>query len=932
MRRLHVGFPVFSLALFGAVGADAQNANTSPAAATAPPEVEEVTITGTRIMRAGFDAPTPLTTLSSAQLAQANPGGPVDALRQLPVLAFSTGPRGSNGSAGAGGSFLNLRNLGGNNTLVLLDGKRFVPTTGNGTVDISMFPMALMERTEIVTGGASAAYGSDAVSGVVNFILDKNFKGFKATAQGGVSTFGDDKESTVSVAFGTSFADGQGHLLFSGEHYKSAGIYTWLDRPLGQRSCAVINNPGGATLRTFACDVRSSQANFTGIISSPGSFKGTTFDNDGNPIPFNYGSLVSSTTMVGGDGIKPQFLPLAAPVIRNVLYARPSWKFTDNVTGYLEGNYGESNYQYQVGSYDQNLGATALTIKSDNAYLANSLRTAMAAKGVTSLTLNKYFADLPRSWIQNLNQTTRGVAGLEGKLGSWTWDAHYEHGENRNKTIANYDENLNNMALAADAVVNPANGQIVCRSTLTNPTNGCQPFNVMGNAGIAPPSDGTGANNVTAAQLAYLTGTDWLHAKVKQDNAAVNFNGEPFSIWAGPVSVATGVEWRKESINQTVSPDGSIINTASGVPGPFRVGNYQAQAGSFHATEGYVETVAPLLKELPFVKSLDFNGAVRLTKYSTSGNALTWKAALSWTMTDDIRVRATRSRDERAPNLTELYSGAVANHNSIIDYPTGPTVVNAQALVYTAGNPNLKPEVANTTTIGLVLQPHWIPEWQTSIDAYHIAIDSAIVSLSGQEIVRQCGLGNAADCADILRDPAGNLFAVINSPQNVQSLLTTGVDIESSYRFALNNLSSILNGDISFRALANYVSKFETRTLGVKTVNLAGQLDHPTTRITAQMQYTNGPWSYFIQARYSGWGYYDKTTAATDLPQKKIGGQTPIDMNLAYDLPMPGAAGVQVYLNVTDVFNVLPPNFTSSTLNNYDPIGRFYRLGVHVNL
>ena len=233
MRRLHVGFPVFSLALFGAVGADAQNANTSPAAATAPPEVEEVTITGTRIMRAGFDAPTPLTTLSSAQLAQANPGGPVDALRQLPVLAFSTGPRGSNGSAGAGGSFLNLRNLGGNNTLVLLDGKRFVPTTGNGTVDISMFPMALMERTEIVTGGASAAYGSDAVSGVVNFILDRNFKGFKATAQGGVSTFGDDKESTVSVAFGTSFADGQGHLLFSGEHYKSAGIYTWLDRPLG---------------------------------------------------------------------------------------------------------------------------------------------------------------------------------------------------------------------------------------------------------------------------------------------------------------------------------------------------------------------------------------------------------------------------------------------------------------------------------------------------------------------------------------------------------------------------------------------------------------------------------------------------------------------------------------------------------------------------
>jgi iron complex outermembrane recepter protein len=932
MRRLHVGFPVFSLAIFGAVDVHAQSADPSPAATDSSSAVEEVTITGTRIIRAGYDAPTPLTTLSATELAEANPGGPVDALRQLPVLAYSTGPRGSTGSAGSGGSFLNLRNLGANNTLVLLDGKRFVPTTGSGTVDISMFPMALVERTEIVTGGASAAYGSDAVSGVVNFILDKKFKGFKATAQGGVTTFADDKESTFSMAFGTPFADGRGHLLFSGEHYKSAGVYSLLDRPMGQNSCAPISNPGGATARTFACDVRSSQANFTGIISSPSAFKGTTFDDNGNPIPFNYGSLVSSTTMVGGDGIKPQFLPLAVPIDRNVLYTRGSWKLTDSVTGYLEGNFGESNYEYQIGSYDQNLGSTALTIHSDNAYLSDSLSAAMAAKGVTSLTLNKYFADLPRTWIQNLNQTARGVAGFEGTLGNWTWDTHYEHGENHNKTIANYDENLNHMTLAADAVVNPVTGQIVCRSTLTNPTNGCLPFNVMGNAGIAAPADGTGVNTVTAAQLAYLTGTDWLHAVVKQDNAAVNFNGEPFAIWAGPVSLATGAEWRKESINQTVSPDGLITNTASGVPGPFRVGNYQAQAGSLHATEGYVETVAPLLKDFPLVKSLDFNGAVRLTDYSTSGKAFTWKGALSWTITDDIRMRATRSRDERAPNLTELYSGAVANHSSIIDYPKGPTVVNAQTLIYTAGNPNLKPEVGNTTTVGFVLQPRWIPDWQTSIDYYHIAISDAIVSLSGQQIVQQCALGNTADCAAILRDSAGNLFAVTNSPQNVQSLLTTGIDIESSYRFSLHDLNSSLNGDITLRALANYVSKFETETLGVTTVNLAGEIDHPTTRWTAQVQYTNAPWTFFIQARYSGWGYYDKTTVATDLPQLKIGGQTPIDINLTYDLPLQGSAGVQVYLNITDVFNVLPPNYSGNALNNYDPLGRFYRLGVHVNL
>lgn len=147
------------------------------------PNLEEVTVTGTRVVREGFDAPTPLTSLSSDQLSAANPGGPVDALRQLPILAFSTGPRGATGSRGEGGSFLNLRNLGANRTLVLLDGKRFVPTSGSGNVDISLFPTALIERLEIVTGGASAAYGSDAVTGVVNFILDRNFTGFKASAQ-----------------------------------------------------------------------------------------------------------------------------------------------------------------------------------------------------------------------------------------------------------------------------------------------------------------------------------------------------------------------------------------------------------------------------------------------------------------------------------------------------------------------------------------------------------------------------------------------------------------------------------------------------------------------------------------------------------------------------------------------------------------------------
>lgn len=929
MRRLLlIGLSVVGSSGLGIAAAYAQNAE-GPTQTNVKAEgdsLEEVTVTGTRVARAGFDAPTPLTSLSTDQLAAANPGGPVDALRQLPILAFSNGPRGATGSKGDGGSFLNLRNLGANRTLVLLDGKRFVPTSGSGNVDISLFPTALIDRLEIVTGGASAAYGSDAMTGVVNFILDRKFTGIKASAQGGISTFDDDEESKFSLAYGTEFADGRGHLLLSGERYRSEGVYSLLDRPGGQKSCAPITNPGGATARTFACDVRSSQANFTGIVTGgPAALRGTTFDNNGNPTTFNFGSLVSSSTMVGGDGLKPQFLPTAVPVDRDVYFARASWDFSDNLLGYAEVTYGNSDYEYQIGSFSQNLGATAIRIRPDNPYLAPSLRAAM---GTNTITISKYFANLPRTWIQNLNETTRAVAGLEGRIGNWNWDAHFEHGVNRNETIATYDENLNHMTLAADAVVNPANGQIVCRSTLTNPGNGCVPFNVMGNGGVAPRTDGRGQFGVTEAQLNYLTGTDWLHARVEEENAAVNLSGEPFSIWAGPVSLATGAEWRSESIDQSVAPEGLVLNDVSGDPGPFRVGNYQGQNGSFDVLEGYVETIAPLLRDLPFVKNLDFNGAVRVTDYSTSGSAVTWKAALSWSLNDSVRVRATRSRDQRSPNLTELFSGAVAGHNNIIDYPTSPTAVNPQALVYTRGNPDLEPESGNTTTLGVVYQPEWASNWQTSVDGYRIEISDAIVSIGAQELVRQCSLGNTAYCAAIIRDSAGNLYGVNNTPQNVQSLLTTGVDIESSYQFALQDVTSWLQGNVSLRALGYYVDTYETETLGVTTINQAGQLDHPRFRWTAQVAYAEGPWSTFVQARYSGKGYFDKRTAPTDLPQLEIGGQTLIDTNVAFELPMANGNS-SVYLNVTNVFNDLPPPFTGSG-QNYDPIGRFYRVGVKV--
>jgi iron complex outermembrane receptor protein len=890
-------------------------------AQTAGGEVENVEVTASRISRAGFDAPTPVTSLSTEQLLAAAPADPVDALRELPILASTTGPVGSTGSQGNTGTYLNLRRLGANNTLVLLDGNRFVPTTTNGTVDTALFPELLINRVDVVTGGASADYGSDAVAGVVNFHLDTEFTGLKGSIQGGVSTYGDSQEFKGALAYGTTFGGGKGHLVLAGEFFNNTGIYDVLSRPLANRSCVPIAATGGPTARTFACNVTDSQANFAGIISGPAAFKGITFDANGQPVPFQYGTQTTSTTMIGGAGIKPYNgidYPGAVPLQRQNLYARASWDLGSDTTVYVEGLYGAAVSNYQIGSINTNTGNYAFTVNQDNAYLPASLKTSMVAQGVKTLTDQRFDTDAPRTQMGNKNYTERLVAGISGRFGDWTWKSHYEHGENQNKLVANYDQNYTNYALAADAVVNPANGSIVCRSTLTNSTNGCVPINIFGPG-----------QPLTAAQLAYVTYPDSEQTNTTEDDVTFDVNGDPFSLWAGPVSLASGVEWRREAFRETADPASAGLNTITGLPGPFRLGNYVAGSGSFQVAEGYIETVVPLIKNVPFIQNLDFNGAVRLTNYSTRGNVFTWKAGLSYAVNDDLRFRATQSRDVRAGTLNELYATQSGGHGTVIDYVKGPGVSDNNIPTYTTGNPNLAPEVAETTTLGVVYQPSWAPGFQMSMDGYRINISNAITSLSASQTAQACSLGNADACSHIVRDASTNIVAVYSGPENAQAIDTEGVDFEASYGFALADVWEPLDGQIRLRGLANYVSQFETKLLTNPIVNTAGSIVNPMWRETVQVYYDNGPWSLLLQTRNTGDGFYDKSTARTDLVQYKVGAQWLVDVNVSYDLPGVGA-GWTAFVNVQDLFNDQPPPFSSTSLYNvtdYDFVGRMFRVG-----
>jgi iron complex outermembrane receptor protein len=509
----------------------------APARDTGP--VGEIVVTGSRVARAGFTAPTPVTVIQQEML-KAQPLLS-DSLKELPTLQATTGPaQQRNGIPGAGKAQLNLRNLGIARTLVLLDGKRFVTAGDTGAPDVSQFPASLVDRVDVVTGGASAAYGSDAVAGVVNFVLNKKFQGLKGSVEGGLSQRGDNANNDENIAFGTGWGpNNRGHLLLSYEHSNFAAMQS-RDRDFTSLGVGYVTFPGQTPLRRVLVNVRHSDADTGGLVVT-GPLKGLTFGAGGAPRQFVYGSNVTSVNMVGGEGPISLLGPnmgIGTPLTRDITFGRVSYDVAPDWNLYSELNWGvnkvlvHGGYNYATGS------STAPLVTLDNPYLPASVRAQMVALGQQSFRVNKIFADLPDFNPNVTTGTIRSVVGVDGKIGIWTTQAYFTYGV----SDAHYhvEGMLNNVNFyqAVDAVRNPA-GAIVCRSTLTSPNNGCVPYNVLG-------TDGN-----SKAAIDYVTGTVMYRQYVTQGAGGLSFSGEPFKLPAGPVSVAFGIEARRETLQTT---------------------------------------------------------------------------------------------------------------------------------------------------------------------------------------------------------------------------------------------------------------------------------------------------------------------------------------------------------------------------------------------
>ncbi|HUD95889.1 TonB-dependent receptor plug domain-containing protein [Sphingobium sp.] len=940
-RQHGFGLAMTALALVHGASALAQDAAAPQQGAEAAP-VDQIVVTGTRIVRDGFQSPTPLTVMTQEDIQNQSPTNNIaDFVNQIPALAGSTRPSNSRlaiSSGLAGINTMNLRNLGEVRTLVLLDGRRSVGSTITGLVDINTFPQSLVKSVEIVTGGASAAYGSDAVAGVVNYVLDKKFEGFKIDADTGITDKGDGFNYSFSGAIGKSFAGGRGHILVAGEYAHRDGIFE-VDRDWNQQGYRTLVNPNytatnGQPQNLVVRGAGTWNATPGSIIRSQTggatTLRGTYFDQGGIARQYQFGSLTDTSQTVGGDwqiNDTSRRIGLDATDDRRGVFGRLSYELAD----WLEV-YGEASYNWNKTLFNAGPQAATFTLTGDNAYLQQALGSA-ALVGVTSVSLGTSAADLPYRKNNSTRETQRYTIGAGGEFQMFgnkaVWDAYAQYGQTDTHELLRDIMNTSRMTLATDAVFAPADnalgvaaGTIVCRPTLTDVTNGCIPLNRLG-VGVANP-----------AAVDWVMGDPYRDQKFKQTVAGVNLSMTPFATWAGDVSVAVGGEYRKEEVSGFVPTE-----YQSG----WSVGNFRPTFGSYNVKEAYLETVIPL------GLGAEFNGAARVTDYSTSGTVETWKAGLTWQPIEDIRLRGTRSRDIRAPNLNELFQSGTSRTNTFSTASAYGRFAGATFRELTTGNLALKPEKADTLTLGAVLQPRFLPGFSFSVDWFRTKVKDAIAQFFADDIAQRCTEGLQSFCDAIVADPLGDRdYFVSASPFNFAKVKVRGIDYEASYRVPLDQIFNSSSSSLTLRGTAtNYLENLVDNGVSVP-IDSVGQNSGQTSgtpdwifRLSATFDTPN--YSISAVGRGVSSGTYNNTyivcttncpasTAANPtIDSNHIDGTFYTDLNFTAKIKVGGSDG-QLFFNITNLFDkdpiLLPESGLSANSTFSDLLGRAFRVGV----
>jgi iron complex outermembrane recepter protein len=955
---------------------------------------ESVTVTGSRIVN-GSGMPTPVTVVSMDQLNAQTPTSIPEALAQLPMFAPTLGTTSHTEPNGRGfgtpTNNLNLHGLGAIRTLVLMDGNRVPGTFYDTTVNVDMLPQMLVQRVDVVTGGASAVYGSDAVAGVVNYVLDHKFMGFKGQIQAGTSTYGDADTARVGFAAGFNLLD-KGHFEVSAEYFDRDSVNASA-RPYGDpaHSCQTTGSfSSSANPQILSCNIRQANVSPFGLIAS-GPKKGLQFSADGKAIvAFNPGTPTGTANAnIGGDGGVLQNETLISADHNGQVYGRFDYDLPRDLSFYADARYGASYTSGASQGYTNTDAAYPIFLYSGNPYFTAAQQAALFPAGTTSVDIARFDNDFARQLnVKQATNTEAVSAGLKGAtFGDFTWDVHYTHGQNAVTLNTINNMNTSRFYAAIDAMVDPATGNTVCRSSITAPGAfpGCVPLNVLGQG------------NASAAAQQYVFGNTSWQAKNKMDDFTANLTGTLFQGWAGPIKTAVGMEYRHQALKVITSePNGVTFNpqnlrlgaAGNSLPTSFPSSNLawfkEVQSGAVGAediTEGDIELDVPLLKDLPFAELVSLNGAYRYAAYSTNGlvgsgtvsstfSANTYKLGLEWSVNDDLRFRASTSRDMRAPTLWDLYQQRVITSSGITDAaftdPAAPagansvgTNLNGPVNTVSGGNPNLKPETSINNTAGVVFTPSFIPGLTASVDYYHVKIGNAIGSIGGnsQAAEQLCLESNlTSSYCNLIQRPLGytnqtaaNFPTQITSlNQNVSLNSRGGFDTEIDYVSDLSSWTD-MNGFMNFRLFWNHQ---EVSGL-VSVASLPGALyqnnannfssNAPRDRANISIGYANDGFSATVTEQFIAQQNWFATTNPPT-PRFIVDGPIPAyyltGLAMTYDLKVEQQP-ITAFLNINNLFNNYgpvtggfqgSPGFLYPTPTYADVIGRYFTLGVRFSL
>ena len=892
-----------------------------------------VLVTATRVSREGYDPPTPTVVVGADFLTLRTPGTMADALALIPAMRNpqTEGTGSLVFGVGVGRGFVNLRGLGPNRTLVLLDGQRLVGNTLSAQPDVSLLPSALVTRAEIVTGGASAAYGSDAIAGVVNFVLDSGFTGFKANTSGGTSSEADATEAKLSLTWGGDLRD-QLHLVASAEYFHRDGLppdsrdFATPTQTVPNLDYTATNGQRPLVVSNTAYDANQS---YGGLILN-GPLVGRQFMPDGSTGPYAPAScparqpflLCSSKQDLASTR---RTITLSAPQERASAFTRLTWAATDRVTADIDLLYARS--QTAITSIPFNSRGLNVFLPIDvarNAFLPDDVRIQYQAAGITTLTLGRVNRDEGEFEETMLEEAGRLATSLDVRLTEdWKLATRLSYSIAENDDRRANDYRVDRFLNAVDSV--RVNGTPICAiNAVTVVDPNCSPANVFGEG------------NMSDEAKDYFLGTVSKPLRTTQSTASVNLEGEPISTWAGPVSLATGIEYRRDTADQKTNDPAGLF-AFSGQP---------AFSGSRQVTEAYVEAVAPLAKDLLFARNLDVEAAARIADYKDLGTQPSWKFGFNYSPWAFARLRAAASEDIRAPNIGELVTPDFPSTITTLPNPLPRGVPLFNSLGFApgqtvnvreidSGNPNLSPEVAHTTSVGLVFNTSDPFEFLFSVDYYRTKIDDAITTLTVPAVVQSCA-GGDSDACGLISFPTGATQPIVRIRQiNAQAFITRGMDVEARWQ------RDLFGGSLTMRALANYVLEYRLTAPGNQSRDLRGDVGSglPELQGDLSVQYARGPATVLLSGTYIGSGEYNKLSGAT-IQNNHVPDIWYLGASL--QMAVPRLANSIVYVSVNNLLNQEPPHpgfGIYSSLNNsifsgvpYDRIGTFFRLGFAAKL